>query len=309
MARHAEHQALALPIRPPHVPIQRWLYEEIRTAILSGRLSSGQRLPPTRDFAHQFGIARGTVVGAFEQLAAEGYVTAAVGRGTHVASSLPDNLFAAGTSPAPQRKRSVRAIRLSDRAQPLARSPFPLTAPTTAACAFRAGQPDLVAFPPRALVSDWKPIGSTRAALASRGRRCRGLPTLARSHRRLSRDLTRDLLFSRAGLLVASVQQGLDLCARLLVNPGETAWIEDPGYPAACSVLEAASAKVVPVPVDAHGLDMAEGRRSASRAKLAYVTPGRQYPLGIPLNLDRRLHSASFSFLRSGLLISFCPSG
>src|SRR6266446_7536470 len=115
MARHAQHQALALPIRSPHVPIQRWLYEEIRTAILSGQLSSGQRLPPTRDFAQQFGIARGTVVGAFEQLAAEGYVTAAVGRGTHVASSLPDNLFAAGTSPAPQRKRSVRAIRLSDR--------------------------------------------------------------------------------------------------------------------------------------------------------------------------------------------------
>jgi GntR family transcriptional regulator/MocR family aminotransferase len=77
------------------VRIQRWLYEELRAAILNGRLSGGQRLPPTRDLAHQFGIARGTVVGAFEQLAAEGYVTAAVGRGTHIASSLPDDLFAA----------------------------------------------------------------------------------------------------------------------------------------------------------------------------------------------------------------------
>src|SRR5258708_40017018 len=114
MARHAEHQALALPIRPPHVPIHRWLYVEIRAAILSGRLSRGQRLPPTRDLGHQFGIARGTVVAVFEQLAAEGYVTAAVGRGTHVASSLPDNLFTAVTPRARLPKPSVRAIRLSD---------------------------------------------------------------------------------------------------------------------------------------------------------------------------------------------------
>src|SRR5262249_39382741 len=93
MARHAEHQALALPMRPPRVPIHCWLYAEIRAAILNGRLASGQRLPPTRDLAHQFGIARGTAVAVFEQLAAEGYVTAAAGRGTHVASSLPDKLF------------------------------------------------------------------------------------------------------------------------------------------------------------------------------------------------------------------------
>src|SRR5215813_189297 len=97
MARHAEHQALALPMRPPRVPIQRWLYAEMRAAILNGRLASGQRLPTTRDLARQFGIARGTAVAVFEQLAAEGYVTAAVGRGTHVASSLPDNLFTAVT--------------------------------------------------------------------------------------------------------------------------------------------------------------------------------------------------------------------
>jgi DNA-binding transcriptional MocR family regulator len=68
MARHAEHQALALPIRPPHLPIHRWLYGEIREAILSGRLSGGQRLPPTRDLGHQFGIARGTAVAVFNLL-------------------------------------------------------------------------------------------------------------------------------------------------------------------------------------------------------------------------------------------------
>ena len=156
MARHAEHQVLALPIRPPHVPIHRWLYVEIRAAILSDRLSSGQRLPPTRDLGHQFGIARGTVVAVFEQLAAEGYVTAAAGRGTHVAPSLPDNLFTAVAPRARLPKASVRAIRLSNRAQPLARSPFPRTAPTALGGAFRAGQPDLGAFP----LAIWSRIGN-----------------------------------------------------------------------------------------------------------------------------------------------------
>jgi GntR family transcriptional regulator/MocR family aminotransferase len=90
-------------------------------------------------------------------------------------------------------------------------------------------------------------------------------------------------------VLVASVQQGLDLCARLLVNPGESVWMEDPGYPAARSVLEAADAKTIAVPVDAGGLDVAAGRRSAPSARLVYVTPGRQYPLGVTLTLRRRL--------------------
>jgi len=163
MARHAEHQALALPMRPPRVPIHRWLYAEMRAAILNGRLASGQRLPPTRDLAHQFGIARGTAVAVFEQLAAEGYVTAAVGRGTHVASSLPDNLFTAVTPRTRLPKTSVRAIRLSDRARPLARSPFPLTGPTTPGGAFRAGQPDLMAFP----VALWSRIANRLGDAAS----------------------------------------------------------------------------------------------------------------------------------------------
>jgi GntR family transcriptional regulator / MocR family aminotransferase len=81
MARHAEHQALALPMRLPHVPIHRWLYAEMRAAILIGRLASGQRLPPTRDLAHQFGIARGTAVAVFEQLAAGRSASPALIRG------------------------------------------------------------------------------------------------------------------------------------------------------------------------------------------------------------------------------------
>jgi GntR family transcriptional regulator/MocR family aminotransferase len=289
MARHAEHQALALPMRPPRVPIHRWLYAEMRAAILNGRLASGQRLPPTRDLAHQFGIARGTAVAVFEQLAAEGYVTAAVGRGTHVASSLPDNLFTAVTPRTRLPKTSVRAIRLSDRARPLARSPFPLTGPTTPGGAFRAGQPDLMAFP----VALWSRIANR---LGRRSQRLFLAGGDVAGYRPLREAIAAYLGTSRGIrcsaeriVLVASVQQGLDLCARLLVNPGERVWVEDPGYPAARSVLEAADAKTVAVPVDAEGLDVALGRRSAPFAKLVYVTPGRQYPLGVTLTLRRRL--------------------
>jgi GntR family transcriptional regulator/MocR family aminotransferase len=289
MARHAEHQALALPIRPPHVRIQRWLYEELRAAILNGRLSGGQRLPPTRDFAHQFGIARGTVVGAFEQLAAEGYVIAAVGRGTHVASSLPDDLFAAVTAPVRQRKRASRAIRLSDRAAPLTRSPFPLTAITYPARAFRAGQPNLADFPLALWSRIGNRIGRRSPHLLLAGADVAGYPPLREAIAAYLATARAIRCSAEQIVLVASVQQGLDLCARLLVNPGESVWMEDPGYPAARSVLEAAGAKIASVPVDAHGIDVAAGRRSAACAKLAYVTPGRQYPLGFALNLDRRL--------------------
>src|SRR2546430_2817251 len=94
---------------------------------------------------------------------------------------------------------------------------------------------------------------------------------------------------SSFGVLVASVQQGLDLCVRLLVNTDESVWMEDPGYPAARSVLEAADAKTISVPVDAEGLDVAAGRSCAPSAKLVYVTAGRQYPLGVTLSLRRRL--------------------
>src|SRR5262245_26449434 len=193
MARHAEHQALALPMRPPRVPIQRWLYAEMRAAILNGRLASGQRLPTTRDLAHQFGIARGTAVAVFEQLAAEGYVTAAAGRGTHVASSLPDKLFTAVTPRTRLPMTGVRAIRLSDRARPL-------TVSADRPCHPRRSLPRRPTgshgFPRGTLVPDWKPAGATPPAFASRSRGRRGLPAAARGHRRLSRNITRDPLLS-----------------------------------------------------------------------------------------------------------------
>src|SRR5262249_47543114 len=90
MPRRAEDHEFVLPMRGADTPLQRWLYEEIRSAILTGRLQTGARLPATRDLAEQYGIARGTVTIAFEQLAAEGYLITMIGRGTFVERSLPE---------------------------------------------------------------------------------------------------------------------------------------------------------------------------------------------------------------------------
>ena len=93
----------------------------------------------------------------------------------------------------------------------------------------------------------------------------------------------------RAPRTRTSVQQVLDLVTRLCVDPGDAVWLEDPGYIGARAVFEAAAVRIVPVPVDDHGLDVAEGVRLAPQARLAYVTPGHQAPLGATLPIDRRL--------------------
>lgn len=90
-------------------------------------------------------------------------------------------------------------------------------------------------------------------------------------------------------VIVSGTQLALDLVARLVLDPGETAWVEDPGFSGARRILEAAGAQLVPVPVDMEGLDVATGHTLAPHAKLAYVTPARQCPLGMPMSLERRL--------------------
>jgi GntR family transcriptional regulator/MocR family aminotransferase len=90
-------------------------------------------------------------------------------------------------------------------------------------------------------------------------------------------------------VIVAGAQQGLDLACRLLLDPGDRAWMEDPGYPGARSALVGAGARILPVRVDAEGLDVEAGVRGAGDARLVYVTPSHQYPLGVPMSLPRRL--------------------
>ena len=267
--------ALDLPLtdRPAGRTLVQWLYEALRTAILDGRFGRGARLPATRDLARQYGVARGTVVAVFEQLQSEGYVTSRVGSGTRVSGQIPEDLW----QPAPARA----AVR-----QPPPASRFP---PPTPLRPFHPFEPALDQFP----MELWTRIAARRLRRATRALLgcgdVRGYAPL--------REAIAAYLGSSRGVrciadqvvIVSGAQQALDLLARVLVRPGEPVWIEDPAYPGATAAFRNAGARLVPVPVDEHGLDVARGFRRAARAKAVYLTPAHQFPLGASLSIERRL--------------------
>jgi GntR family transcriptional regulator / MocR family aminotransferase len=264
------------------------MFEELRNAILAGRLAPGTQLPSSRELARQYGLSRGTVVAVFERLGGEGYVSGKIGAGTFVSPGLP-----AQRRVTPQTRSfsatGGNAPRFSRRSQQMRRTCFPLEPISRLGVPFRSYQPDLEAFP----LALWSRIAARRQRLARRLLLGVGDP---RGYRPL-REAVADYLGVARGVtcnadqifIMSSVQQALDLAARLLLDPGEPAWIEDPGYPGARLVLEAAGVKLIPVPVDAQGVDVATGQRLCPRARLVYVTPARQVPLGSRLSLERRL--------------------
>jgi GntR family transcriptional regulator/MocR family aminotransferase len=317
--RRAEQIELALAPRLEGVPLQRWLYDELRQAILTGTLPPGARLPSTRDLAARSRLSRGTVLGVFAQLEAEGYLSGAVGRGSFVAGELPDRRIDSGERPSP-RKRDGRPfarernrdgdngtqppdVELSTRGRLLARSAFQLSGRTHPARAFRASQPDLDAFP----FDLWARLAASRVRRARRDLLGDGE---AQGYRPLREVIaayvgpSRGIRCSADNVVVlGSVQQAIDLSARLLLDPGDTAWMEDPGYPGARFVLEAAGARVIGVPVDTAGVDVSWAGQHAATARLAYVTAGRQAPLGPPLALERRLSLLEWARNRGAIII------
>jgi GntR family transcriptional regulator/MocR family aminotransferase len=273
MPRDASALDLPLTDRPAGRTLAQWLYEALRTAILDGRLGRGARLPATRDLARQYGVARGTVVTVFEQLQSEGYVTSRVGSGTRVSDQIPEDLW----QPAPARA----AVR-----QPPPASRFP---PPTPLRPFHPFEPALDQFP----MELWTRIAARRLRRATRALLGRGD---VRGYAPLREAIAAYLGSSRGVrciadqvVIVSGAQQALDLLARVLVRPGEPVWIEDPAYPGATAAFRNAGARLVPVPVDEHGLDVARGVRRAARAKAVYLTPAHQFPLGASLSIERRL--------------------
>lgn len=287
------------------VPIHQALYDALRTAMLTGRLRPAARLPSSRDLGEQLGVARGTVVAVYEQLSSEGYLAARRGSGTIVAESLPDGWFRGQAAPslpdaAPGPPR--RGVALARRAKSFQASPFAIAA-RTAPRPFRAHVPAVDAFPAEA----WGRLVSRRARRDERlllgdgdVRGYRPLREILAEHLRVSRGVA---CSADQIVIVPSAQQVVDIAARLTVDPGDEVWIEDPGYTGALTVLEAAGARVVPVPVDAQGIDVAAGIRLAPRARLAYVTPGHQAPLGVTLTIDRRLALLGWAQERRALVL------
>ncbi len=267
--------------------LQLAVHDALRGAILDRRLGAGARVPATRDLAHQLGVARGTVVLAYEQLTAEGYLRGARGAGTFVVETLPDAWFAPAARAAASRKRRLSAT-LSERGSSLAKGLFPV-APPGPPRPFLPYTPAVDLFPR----ARWGQL-MARQGRRSEARRFRDVDV--RGYRPLREALAEHLRVSRGVrcdphriLILSGVHQALDLVARLLLDRGDSVWMEDPGYFGARRVLEAAGLKLVPVPVDHAGLDVSRGIAAAPRARLAYVTPAHQAPLGTTLSLDRRM--------------------
>jgi len=287
MAKKSSTLQLNLKGPKAHTPLYRWLYEELRSAILAGRLHPGARLPATRDLALQYGISRPTIVTAFEQLRSEGYVDGKVGSGTYVSETLPDELLQAprAKSTARARRHAIPLSAYARRLQPLARrEPGP-------ARAFRASQPALDAFP----MNLWAQVATRRLRRVS-ARLLAGGEALG--YRPLREAVAEYLNTSRGVkctadqvLIISGVQQALDRAAHLLLNPGDPVWMEEPGYPGAAVVFRAVGAKICAVPVDSEGLNLEAGRRrwQQQHPRLVYVTPAHQFPLGVTMSLRRRL--------------------
>ncbi|AWK87221.1 PLP-dependent aminotransferase family protein [Azospirillum thermophilum] len=264
-------------------PLHRQLYLALRQAVVDGRLRPGDRMPPTRALARDRGLSRNTVVTAYETLFAEGYITGKAGAGTFVAASLPD------TPPdgAVPRRGSRRDIGLSARGALLTRSlPLRRDSPDRP---FGLGSPDRRAFPfalwGQLLARSWRTGGRTLAVEAE----SMGYLPLRAAVADYLRAVRAVRCEAEQVMIVSGAQQGLAVTVQLLLDPGETVWVEDPGWPGTRAALEGAGAGLVPVPVDAEGLVVAEGARRGPGARLVLVTPSHQFPLGVTMSLRRRL--------------------
>ncbi len=274
------------------------IYRQLRAAIVGGRLRPGDALPPSRYMAARLEVGRNTVTAAYVRLAAEGLLETRVGAGSFVARALH-----AGSAEAPARREAQ--VRFEPRAVwstlghtwPRRALPHVVPAPRHD---FRVGMPDPRLFP----YATWRRLLGREAREGSASAMGYGDPAGERGLRdALARHLAvaRSLRVEADGIVVtAGAQQALDLLGRVLLEPGETVAVEDPGYPVARALFVTHGASVVGVPVDGEGLVVSA---LPDHAKLVYVTPAHQFPLGVPMSLGRRMELLRWAERRRCLIV------
>jgi len=279
------------------------LYRGIRGAILDRRLPAGARLPSMRDLAAALGLSRKVIASAYAQLADEGYVEGRHGAGTFVSGPLPDAwplIARAPRAAAPARLRASayasRVMSLSPWPPPGARlQPPPLHD-------FRYGVPALTDFPQRV----WARLVSRRAQATSLRALGYGRTLGYQPLRRAVADYlvrARGVVTTEEQVIIVNgSQQALDLLARLLIDQGDHVVVEEPSYQGARQVFQAAGARILPVSVDALGLQVKQLPRNRG-ARLAYVTPSHQFPLGAVMPLDRRMALLRWAEAESAYII------
>jgi GntR family transcriptional regulator/MocR family aminotransferase len=295
---------LVLPFDPAGIVLDRrrglsqQLYQALRARVLDGRLSSGTRLPATRDLAKVLALSRNSVVRAYDQLYAEGFIESRVGDGTYVSrlaklsTQLPtglsrglstdlstftventEDLSSSGCSTGPLR-------RLKSNHLPPPKSGAPK--------AFRVGIPAFDLFPfdvwAKLQAGFWRNPSPAQLGYGDPAGEL-VLRELIAAYLRRSRGLT---CTAEQIVITSGAQQAISLCAQLLLQQGDGVAVENPGYRAAGHTFAVAGAKVTGVPVDEEGMDC-QRLEQLSDCRLAYVTPAHQYPTGVTMSLPRRL--------------------
>jgi GntR family transcriptional regulator/MocR family aminotransferase len=267
-------------------PLFQQLYGQLRQAVLEGRLRAGARLPATRVLADELGISRNTVLTAYDQLASEGFLELRHRSGVFVAEDLP---IAAKVAAAPG---SPRPVRLGSRARDaVSVGPIgvaPVDKGRWPGC-FVTGAPDASQFPfdlwARLLARSWRRPGTRLPGAGDAG----GYPELRAAIAAYLGEARGIRCEPEHVLVVTGIRQAVDLTCRLLLDPGDQVWMENPGYPGIRAILAANGAEVAGIPVDDEGIDVAAGRKAVGKARLVCVAPSHQFPLGVALSLQRRL--------------------
>ena len=295
--------------------LTRQLYEALRQRVLDGRLVSGTRLPATRDLAAALSISRNSVVRAYDQLYAEGFIESRVGDGTYVAqlptakklSTKVSTGLSTGLSPAlstkwanlPQDLDSevihsggLAQIKTNHLPQPPAGPPR----------AFRVGVPAFDLFP----FEVWAKLNGAFWRKPDLEQLCYGDPAgdgrlrgLIAAYLRSSRGMQ---CTAEQIVITSGAQQAISLCAQLLVERGDGVAVENPGYRAAGHAFALAGGKLHGVPVDGEGIDC-QMLNTLQGCRVAYVTPSHQYPLGVVMSLARRLELLAWAERTGGWII------
>ena len=270
-------------VRAGDAPLFAQIYRQIRSAILSQSLRPGTKLPSTRQLASQLSVARSVVVSAYEQLLAEGYLSGKTGSGSYVSSDLPEPVEGRGPK---RRKRPAATLPAIEASLP---SGFVDVTARSEERPFNLGR-TLVDVRTADL---WRKV-STRV-FRSLGTEHfgysdpRGLPELRKAICDYLRAARAVQCEPDQIVVTSGTQHAIDLVIRILHQADMQAWVEDPGYALTRQALIAAGITTHPIPVDAHGIDVGAGIKSAPKARAVFVTPSHQFPTGVVLSMARRL--------------------
>jgi GntR family transcriptional regulator/MocR family aminotransferase len=260
------------------LPLHRQLYEALRRAILDGKLSSGERLPSSRDLTLDLNMSRNTVVAAINQLTVEGYLLSRVGSGTFVNDSVPQ------VKTKRQQTQPDQRSKLSPRGESLCST---FCASELEIQPFTPGIADFSAFPialwQRLQNKHWRMTYPEMLDYSSSG----GYAPLRRAVADYLRVFRSVPLEIEQVIITSGTQESLELCSQLLADHADTVWIEDPAYWGAIKAFMATGLNLHAVPVDSQGI-APETNDDAAPPRLIYVTPSHQYPTGAVMSLARR---------------------